>query len=160
MDPAGPEFTPPNDLYFEGRLDPTDAKYVQGIYTNRGVLGTTLFIGHGNFVMNSGLGQPGCFVSPLCAHSRAFEYFAESLNPSQKFAGYHCENLIKFTVFKFLKQKFSHEFDQIGIHSARKSGNFSVKTNAKPPYARDNWEKLYDNLDSFLDHESLISNGF
>lgn len=136
IDPAGPEFTVPEDIGADRYLDPTDAKYVQGIYTNQGVFGTALLIGHGNFVMNSGLCQPGCFLSAVCAHSRSLAYFIESLNPKHKFGSYHCENLIKKLYLEFIKRKCSEKFDQLGIHSARKSGNFFVKTNAKPPYAR------------------------
>lgn len=142
MDPAGPEFTTltaPKDLSIDGHLDPTDAKYVQCIHTNKGGLGTAFYCGHGNFVMNSGLMQPGCsLLQPGCSHARALEYFTESLNPNHKFGSYHCENLLKKIYLEFIKQKCSHNFDQMGIHSARKSGNYFVKTNAKPPFARGN----------------------
>lgn len=59
FDPAGPGFTVPVDFGIDVRLDPTDAKYVQCIYTTRYTLGTAVVCGHGNFIMNGGLTQPG-----------------------------------------------------------------------------------------------------
>lgn len=139
LDPAGPGFTAPIDYGNGVRLDSNDAKYVQCIYTNNGVLGTSLNCGHGNFIMNGGLAQPGCFTAP-CAHSRATEYFTESLNPEHKFVSKRCENLIKKLFFDFIAQQCSYEEDRLGIHSARKKGSYFVRTNSYPPYARSTWK--------------------
>lgn len=139
LDPAGLGFTAPIDYGNEVRLDPADAKYVQCIYTNNGVLGTSINCGHGNFIMNGGLAQPGCFTPP-CAHSRANEYFTESLNPKHKFASKQCENLIKKLFFEFIAQPCSNVMDRLGIHSAHKQGSYFVRTNSNPPYARSTWK--------------------
>lgn len=86
--------------------------------------------------MNSGVYQPGCAGKIACSHARVVEYFAESLNPKHRLGSYKCENLIKKLFFEFKKQKCSDEFDQIGIHSARRPGNYFVRTNGSPPFAR------------------------
>lgn len=138
LDPAGPGFTAPIDYGIEARLDPSDAKYVQCVYTNNGVLGTSINCGHGNFIMNGGLTQPGCFTAP-CAHSRANEYFTESLNPDHKFASKRCENLIKKLFLEFIAQPCSYVMDRLGIHSSRKPGSYFITTNSNPPYARGLW---------------------
>lgn len=128
-------------VFSDARLDSSDAKYVQCVYTNNGVLGTNFNCGHGNFVMNGGLAQPGCFT-PTCAHSRAIEYFAESLNPDHIFASDRCENLIKNLFFELIAQPCSYVLDRLGIHSARKLGTYYVSTNSIPPYASNAWKYL------------------
>jgi Lipase len=50
LDPAGPLFTQPNVVNTSLRLDVTDAKSVQVIYTTRYVLGVSIEIGHENFI--------------------------------------------------------------------------------------------------------------
>lgn len=55
LDAAGPGFTWPFDFGTHFRLDPTDARYVQCIYTSRLTLGTAKECGHGNFIMNGGI---------------------------------------------------------------------------------------------------------
>lgn len=146
LDSAGPLFTTPFDFGTDERLDPTDAKYVQCVYTNNGALGTYIGCGLGNFIMNGGLFQPGCF-GPLCSHSRAFAYFTESLNPNHKFAADRCETFIKNLFLEFIGKRCSYEFDQLGIHSARKSGNYFVRTNDLPPFAR-GIEAINDNTNA------------
>lgn len=76
----------------EARLDFTDALYVQSIHTNAGTLGFDEPIGHGNFYPNGGRSQPGCGidVSGNCAHGRAHEFYAESINTQAGFWARQC----------------------------------------------------------------------
>lgn len=137
LDPAGPGFTVPRDFGIDQRLDPTDATYVQCVFTNQYVLGSAIDCGHGNFYMNGGMTQPGCHVNVNCSHQRAFKYFGESLNPERKFIGEQCENAAKkFFVDMILKKKCSDVYDRMGLYTDRKLGRFFVLTNSEPPFAR------------------------
>lgn len=136
VDPAGPGFTIPKDYGIDSRLDPTDAKYVQCIYTTQYTLGTGIDCGHGNFYMNDGLTQPGCGANVLCSHSRAQEYFSESISPENKFVGEHCDNYAKRLLTWWLSTPCSGIKDQMGIYTQRKSGKFYVSTNSSPPFAK------------------------
>lgn len=119
LDAAGPGFTFPFDIGPKNRLDPTDARYVQCIYTSRGTLGTMADCGHGNFIMNDGMSQPGC-ITPLCSHSKATEYFKDSLNPNNRLKSKECET--------GKNQMCSDIMDRPGIHSDRKHGKFYIDT--------------------------------
>ncbi|XP_072763430.1 pancreatic triacylglycerol lipase [Anoplolepis gracilipes] len=69
------------------RVDKTDADSVQVIHTSS--LGISEPIGDADFYPNGGNLQPGCSrIVPACAHSRSFEYYAESVtNPTGFRAG-------------------------------------------------------------------------
>lgn len=146
----------PFDFGIDKRLDPTDANYVQCIYTNNGALGTDTECGTGNFIMNGGLFQPGCYT-PICSHSRAFEYFTEAMNPKYKFVTYRCDNLVKKLYLEFTGQICSYDFDQLGIHSARKPGNYFVRTNNMSPFAR-GIDEINDNENVTLSYSNKKTN--
>ncbi|KYN04718.1 Pancreatic lipase-related protein 2 [Cyphomyrmex costatus] len=79
LDPAKPLF----DSKGPGeRVDRSDAARVQVIHTS--ILGLEEPIGDADFYPNGGKSQPGCGIIALaCAHSRSYEYYAESiLNPT------------------------------------------------------------------------------
>ncbi|XP_052900822.1 pancreatic triacylglycerol lipase-like [Anopheles moucheti] len=100
LDPAELAFTETDVMV---RLDPSDAKFVDIVHSDATPfvpnIGLGLFepIGHVDFYPNGGFNQPGCerpffkqnnrFVSDMfhffsCSHSRAYEYFTESIiNP-------------------------------------------------------------------------------
>ena len=59
FDPAGPGFMTVNGPTVE-RLDYQDAKFVDVIHTNAGILGTVLSSGHVDFYPNGGQKQPIC----------------------------------------------------------------------------------------------------
>lgn len=118
------------------RLDPTDATYVQCIFTNQYVLASGVDCGYGNFYMNGGTTQPRCYLDVTCSHLRAFMHFDESLNPDQKFIGERCSSGSKKYFLDLIKQKCSDVTDRMGTYIDRKSGRFFVTTNSKPPYAR------------------------
>ncbi|XP_012539038.2 lipase member H isoform X2 [Monomorium pharaonis] len=84
LDPARP--------LFEGkkpgeRIDKSDAIRVQIIHTS--TLGLVDPLGDADFYPNGGKDQPGCgWIAFACAHSRSYEYYAESiLNPTGFRAG-------------------------------------------------------------------------
>ncbi|XP_029166574.1 lipase member H-like [Nylanderia fulva] len=84
LDPAKPMY---NSKGPGERVDKTDADFVQVIHTSS--IGITKPIGDADFYPNGGNKQPGCSVIvPGCAHSRAYEYYAESImNPTGFRAG-------------------------------------------------------------------------
>ena len=66
-------------------------QYVEIIHTNTGILGIEETLGHADFYPNNGYDQTGCenaeVCFDVCAHSRAYEYFAESINSKTGFIG-------------------------------------------------------------------------
>lgn len=97
LDPAGPLFTMSNT---NNRLDPTDARFVQVIHTNGGLLGFGRSIGDSDFYPNGGSSQPGCGVdlAGTCAHSRAYSYYAEAITASRNlFVSTLCTSFSDFT---------------------------------------------------------------
>lgn len=64
MDPAGPLF---NKNPVDERLDPSDADFVDVIYSNSGVFGMKYGVGHLNFWPNGGTKQPGCTLPEIIA---------------------------------------------------------------------------------------------
>lgn len=90
LDPAGPLFrldTPSE------RFAANDAVYTEGIRTNAGDLGFLEPLAQADFYPNWGRAQPGCGidVGGSCAHSRAHQFFAESIN-SVRFNARRCAN--------------------------------------------------------------------
>lgn len=102
LDPARPKF--------EGFEDPRvgvsqkSANFVEVIHTNADAYGIMQPRGHLDFFINGGVSQPGCEDSWLkrafnywvsddasqCAHSRAYIYYAESINSEKGFYGLRC----------------------------------------------------------------------
>lgn len=76
------------------RVNTGDATYVESMHTNGGLLGFDQPLGHANFYPNGGASQPGCGidVAGSCAHSRAVDYFAESITTDRHFWGRQCAN--------------------------------------------------------------------
>ncbi|XP_046666900.1 pancreatic triacylglycerol lipase-like [Homalodisca vitripennis] len=77
LDPAAPLFG--SDP--KGRLDPTDAQFVDVIHSAGGYIGYYNPCGHIDFYPNGGVPiQPGCGVDiGFCSHKRSYMYFAESI---------------------------------------------------------------------------------
>ncbi|XP_052873227.1 pancreatic lipase-related protein 2-like [Anopheles cruzii] len=90
LDPALP--------FFAGnapdRIMDTDARYVEIIHTNGGVLGFLDPIGHADFYPNLGRIQPGCGadVGGGCAHGRAVHFYVESILSRHGFVGQQCQS--------------------------------------------------------------------
>ncbi|EAT41287.1 AAEL007044-PA [Aedes aegypti] len=134
LDPALPLFSinAPNE-----RVAPTDANYVEVIHTNAGLLGFDLPIGQADFYPNGGRSQPGCGVdvAGTCAHSRAWEFFAESVRTG-RFNSVRCANydqiLNNNCVSSGPNRNMGGEPSNIGIAS----GVYHLTTNAGSPFAR------------------------
>ncbi|XP_056641565.1 pancreatic triacylglycerol lipase-like [Diorhabda sublineata] len=95
LDPALPCFSY-EDL--NGRLDASDAKYVEIIHTNAGLLGFDVDLGHADFYPNGGKSQPGCSaldVTGSCSHGRSYKYYAESI-VSGGFVSKRCDSYKDF----------------------------------------------------------------
>ncbi|XP_076973739.1 lipase member I [Tamandua tetradactyla] len=96
LDPAGPKFSgkPPY-----GRLDYTDAKFVDVIHSDTNGLGIKEPLGHIDFYPNGGKTQPGCPKSILsgiefikCDHQRAVYLFMASLETNCNFISIPCHS--------------------------------------------------------------------
>ncbi|XP_058840110.1 pancreatic triacylglycerol lipase-like [Topomyia yanbarensis] len=90
LDPAGPLFS----VGQETAVSPTDGQYVETIMTNAGLLGINTVLGQANFFPNWGRTQPGCGTDTggSCAHSRAPQFYAESISSSTAFRAVRCAN--------------------------------------------------------------------
>lgn len=132
LDPAGPYFTESN---INNRLDPTDARFVQVIHTNDGRLGFGIKMGHADYYPNGGRSQPGCGIdlAGSCAHSRAYEFYAESLN-NNNFISRLCSSYSDFTANRCSSNRASF----LGSFPIDKptTGDYFLVTNNNSPYAR------------------------
>ncbi|CAD5114435.1 DgyrCDS3567 [Dimorphilus gyrociliatus] len=95
LDPAGQIFEM-DDI--RGRLDKTDANFVDVIHTNTfGSLissGTKVISGHVDFIANKGEDQPGCdgLLVDVCSHERSHELWNDSLkNGCSPCSGDECQ---------------------------------------------------------------------
>lgn len=77
--------------------------------------------------------QPGCW-SIICAHSRSYEYFAETVhqNNGNNFIGTQCNSLSALRGGKCAAKRIPMGIDT--PHTAR--GNYYLETNKKSPYGR------------------------
>jgi len=110
LDPAEPYF---QYLPSNVRLDETDAKFVDAIHTDAKTIlllgyGMLQPVGHLDFYVNGGSGQPGCDPANIaidaitedmvngvrelgaCNHLRAIEFFIDSLVQGLTYVGYEC----------------------------------------------------------------------
>ncbi|XP_063750619.1 lipase member H-like isoform X1 [Eleginops maclovinus] len=100
LDPAGPQFTgnPP-----EGRLDPTDAQFVDVLHTDIDALGFREPLGHIDFYANGGTDQPGCPKTIFsgssyfkCDHQRSVKLFLNSLDRTCTSRAFPCSSYKDF----------------------------------------------------------------
>lgn len=89
LDPALPMF---ETVDADARLSIEDAVTVVVIHTNQGACGMSDAVGHYDFYPNGGSMQPGCDKN-TCAHSRAYELYAESIISDVGFYGRHCHDV-------------------------------------------------------------------
>lgn len=91
LDPANPLFSMGSA---HERIAVGDARSVETIVTDGGGLGFSAPLGDGNFYPNGGRSQPGCGwdLAGTCAHSRAHEFYLESLNTEDHFYSFSCES--------------------------------------------------------------------
>ncbi|XP_058824476.1 lipase member H-like [Topomyia yanbarensis] len=135
LDPAGVLFTLPDDVGEKNRLAPTDARYVQAIYTSRGDLSMDVSAGQQNFWVNDNGAhpQPGCkdvgkgkgmltqyFESLVCSHRMAIVYFTAAIDPAVSFTMKRCSAYWMYnTGLCYFGKK-----DVLGIHAKRITGDF------------------------------------
>lgn len=88
LDPAGPLFSA--DQHNE-RINKGDGEYTEIIHTNGWTLGFGEPLADTDFFPNGGKQQAGCGIDLVgtCSHSRAYQFFAESIN-NNNFRGIPC----------------------------------------------------------------------
>ncbi|XP_053691243.1 vitellogenin-3-like [Sabethes cyaneus] len=137
LDPANPCF---NEGEFLSGLGRGDADFVDVIHSNVRVLGKRDPIGDIDFYPN-GLNsiQPGCYTV-TCSHSRAWEYYVESVYPGneQNFIGVKCNGLSALISGLCNRQKATMGF----AASIGAKGNFFLLVNSESPYGRKQIFKL------------------
>ncbi|XP_055378971.1 phospholipase A1 VesT1.02-like [Condylostylus longicornis] len=139
LEPAGPMF---HGLGFNGRVDGSDAEYVEAIQTNIGLAGYFGEAGKASFYPNYGTNQPHCLLRPICNHASAYEYFAESINANEQneFIGTRCENFQKLVTFNICNCHFYGRNCTIsrmgGEPAIPKTGVYFLRTNSKSPFGR------------------------
>ncbi|XP_018336717.1 lipase member H-B isoform X2 [Agrilus planipennis] len=104
LDPAGPLFEFPPAKESE-KLTKYDAKVVDVIHTDGGIVGALKPLGTIDFYPDGGIRpQEGCPLIPVekdvgdsffCGHYKAVEYFIRSIN-SKEFVGVQCKSWLKF----------------------------------------------------------------
>lgn len=137
LDMAGPGFE--ISAKNPNRLRREDADYVECIHTNGNSLGLFSPVCSVDIYPNYGLKQPGCtpasfmpLISDLCSHSRAWEFYAESL--TSQFTAYQCQSMDK------MKRDECNGTDIVmgGDDFEEKrnlTGMFYLDTNEKSPFA-------------------------
>lgn len=129
LDPAGPWYKFQTS---SGRLDKTDALFVDCIHTNGKVMGIGKNIGHVNFHPNGGSAQPACPVlDVLCSHQMSVKYYTQSVLNPKIFCSTKC-----LDYFDFLSGKCSGNDQQNMGHSVPSSavGTYYLLTTDSPPY--------------------------
>lgn len=131
LDMAGPGFEV--SAKNPNRLRKDDADYVECIHTTGKSLGLYDPICTADIYPNGGVKQPGCLplIKDLCAHSRAWELFAESL--TSQFVAYQCESIEEMrsgscngTEIVMGGDEFEEKRNMTGI--------FYLETNAESPF--------------------------
>lgn len=94
LDPAAPLYSAEEKV--SRHLDKSDAKYVYVIHTNGDHLGMHIPVGHVDFYPNGGINQAGCSGIHICSHSRAYQYYAESITSKVGFWARKCKSFDDF----------------------------------------------------------------
>ncbi|XP_017891597.1 pancreatic lipase-related protein 2 [Ceratina calcarata] len=86
LDPAKPLYEAQGP---DGRIDRSQAQYVEIVHTCAGLLGLAKSLGTSDFYANDGRDQPGCSIDLTggCAHERSYLYFIESIKNPKGFPG-------------------------------------------------------------------------
>ncbi|XP_025832219.1 pancreatic triacylglycerol lipase-like [Agrilus planipennis] len=131
MDPAGPMYF---NIISNNRLDPSDAKFVHVIHTCGGRLGYQDSLGTADYRPNGGRSQPGCGadIAGTCAHSRAYQFFAESVK-SGGFTATSCNSSNNYNSGNCASNGQS-KLGGLNIDTSA-SGNYYLNTNSQSPYS-------------------------
>lgn len=118
LDPASPLFSLKKP---DERLSDTDADTVEIVHTNAGFLGFSSPLGHISFYPNGGRSQPGCGIDlvSICAHSRSYVYYAESIHNPTGFYAWKCESYDEMKKGKCHVKNFD-ELVQMGAEANKK----------------------------------------
>lgn len=131
FDPAKPCFNEGESLQTLGR---GDAEFVDIIHSDAGGLGKTEPIGDADFYPNGIVPlMPGC-LTIFCSHSRAWEYFAETVTRGNEnnFLARKCGSLHSFDINACLKQEVP-----MGYACPKTvKGNYFLRTNDKAPFGK------------------------
>lgn len=133
LDPAGPGFRLEGKY---GRISPEDANYVEIVHTCGGILGLLSPVGHADFYPNGGgPRQPGCGSDPAgtCAHSRAYEYYAESLNRPDAWWAIMCNSSEAFEAGQ-CKGNDIERFPRWKADYHKPPGIYQLRTASTAPY--------------------------
>ncbi|CAH0581293.1 unnamed protein product [Chrysodeixis includens] len=135
LDPARPyfEYPPQED---SGKLDSTDAEFVDVIHTCAGLLGFQEPIGTADFYPNNGIApQPGCDhilkFFEACSHSRSFFYFSESIKYPKSFPAHQCQSWIEFVENRCGQNGYMGE-----SVNRNTTGKYFLRTNAFEPFGK------------------------
>ena len=139
LDPANPCFNEGEDLTGLAR---GDALYVDIIHSNNGALGQKEAVGDIDFYPN-GLDPlpPGC-VTITCAHSRAYDYYSESIYSGNEngFMAKRCNSITSYNSGDCNGSEVPMGFNvTIGM-----KGNYFLNTNKASPYGL--YSKHFDEL--------------
>ncbi|XP_066995673.1 lipase member H-A [Anabrus simplex] len=137
LDPAMPLFvTVPKD----GKLDATDAQFVDVMHTNAFFQGKAEQMGQVDIYMNGGVDQPGCaFESSFlsCNHHRAVAYFTESIKGDTGLWAWKCRGLLQYALGMCPPSGIPQLIGEFIDYSAR--GLHICKTNDRSPFALGKW---------------------
>ncbi|XP_055836691.1 phospholipase A1-like [Episyrphus balteatus] len=134
LDPAMPLFSVKKT---DKRLADSDAKYVETIHTNGGLLGFYNPIGRTSFYPNGGKVQPGCEsdITGICSHIRSAYYLAEAL----KFPNRNGLRGIRCRDFESLQNGNCNQYalrSNLGDpqNAGHSFGIFYLETNSESPF--------------------------
>ncbi|XP_059608067.1 phospholipase A1 VesT1.02-like [Phlebotomus argentipes] len=118
------------------RLHNGDARYVESMHTNAGLLGFDTPLGDASFYPNYGRSQPGCGIDLAgnCAHSRAHQFYAESITTDRGFWARPCADFSNI---------LNENCQAIGVETlmggepanVNARGIFWLRTNSNSPFA-------------------------
>lgn len=129
LDPANPCFNEGESL---GGLQRGDAAFIDIIHSNSGVLGKRDPIGDLDFYPNGVISlQPGCF-DITCAHGRAWELYAESVEPGKEynFPAVRCNSLLTLRTGGCLGETYPMGY----AVPTNIKGNYFLATKSDPPF--------------------------
>lgn len=121
--------------------------FVEIIHTNGGTLGMREALGHADFYPNFGRSQPGCGIDLVgsCAHSRAYIFYAESIN-NNGFLANQCESFNEVNNGRCPIISSGHRMGGDPPNSDLR-GYFHLTTNSAAPFAQWwSWEELKEKL--------------
>ncbi|KAL7743484.1 hypothetical protein ACLKA6_018621 [Drosophila palustris] len=135
LDPANPCFYDGDKL---PGLRKGDAKYVDLIISNPGVLGTSEEAGDANFFVGGLVSiKPGCTGLDAigCSHQRAVDYLTETVYPNNtnNFKGNYCATRISL----WTGNTCSNLRTAIMGYAADRKGNYYVDVNKDEPYGKE-----------------------